>query len=321
MAPTSAVYLDGVAGTPVAYNGTARAAWGNKSCLSGPSRAPAVESGQGNRRCRMVLDTAWSAAEVAKQYHSGSQIPTLYESRLVNNSGSVLETAELGYSTTGTFATALAQGSTYYLEARATNDGGVDIGDSPISTSPDGWYRVGSLAVPDVLISYLASYTDTDAKTVYNFGSVGVGAAHANRSVIIAVTTRDTADITPPTVTIGGVEAVVDAELTNFSTNACYVGLFRAKVPTGTSGEVVVTFAETKCCGVACKSSAPPTTYCTLARTTVISTLRTLRWTFLMERASQPESLAIGRLMQALPGPASPSRTTRFMGAICKPPP
>ena len=96
--------------------------------------------------------------------------------------------------------------------------------------------EVGSLA--SALVTYLTSSVNTSNLTTYTYSAVAIGTAHFNRHIAVAVLFDATDDYPPASVTIGGVSAtLVKAQ------NAA-VALYIAKVPTGTTADIVVTYAS-----------------------------------------------------------------------------
>jgi hypothetical protein len=99
--------------------------------------------------------------------------------------------------------------------------------------------------------SFQESREDTSNASVYTFSSVDIGAADADRCVVVAVYARKGGGATSiSSVTIGGVTATsiitqgrTDTDLGAPATNI--VGFFCADVTSGTSADVVVTYADT----------------------------------------------------------------------------
>lgn len=98
-------------------------------------------------------------------------------------------------------------------------------------------------------VSYLTSNVDLSDATVYTHAGLTFGAADADRKIVASVLSLKVnpyADIS--SVTIGGVSASV---ITGATTSIDVTGaglvhsLYEADVPTGTSGDVVVTVAST----------------------------------------------------------------------------
>jgi hypothetical protein len=89
--------------------------------------------------------------------------------------------------------------------------------------------------------AYVTRAESTSNLTTYTFSSQSLGAEHANRKIIVACSgRRATAQGEVSTVTVGGVSATL--AVTRVSANDV-VALFCASVPTGTTGDVVVTYA------------------------------------------------------------------------------
>lgn len=99
--------------------------------------------------------------------------------------------------------------------------------------------------------AFLQQATSTADSSSYTFASQNLGAADAARYIIVGIQCRRTLNTnTISSVTVGGVTAslVVTADRGNQSKCAIYI----AAVPTGTTGDVVVTFSGTaNRCGIA----------------------------------------------------------------------
>ena len=93
--------------------------------------------------------------------------------------------------------------------------------------------------------TFLQANSSTADATAYTFSNENLGVADANRHIICAVFHRATAiDRTLSSVTIGGVTATISAEANaNDSPNSTLSAIVIAKVPSGTTGDVVVTFS------------------------------------------------------------------------------
>lgn len=91
----------------------------------------------------------------------------------------------------------------------------------------------------------------TDASS-YTFSSQSLGAADADRRIFVCVGSRKTGGATSiSSVTVGGISASIEVEEQNTGTNTCIAAVVVASVPTGTTGDVVVTFADTMLrCGI-----------------------------------------------------------------------
>ena len=93
-----------------------------------------------------------------------------------------------------------------------------------------------------------ATLTDTDDSTtdasVYTFTGMTLGAASADRTVLVHGAARGTGGSTGVTVTVAGITATLDA-FTGWSGTGNGTFVARAVVPTGTTGDVVVTWSAT----------------------------------------------------------------------------
>ena len=92
----------------------------------------------------------------------------------------------------------------------------------------------------------LQSASDGANATTYTFSSQNLGDADTDRHIIVGISTRDvgTTSQAISSVSIGGVSATIVVQQRNSATNTCVAGLAIAKVPTGTTGDIVVTFSE-----------------------------------------------------------------------------
>ena len=95
--------------------------------------------------------------------------------------------------------------------------------------------EVGSLA--SALLTYLTSSVSTSNLTTYTYSAVAIGTAHFNRHIVVSVLFDATDDYPPVSVTIGGVSATL------VKAQSSLIALYIAKVPTGTTADIVVTYA------------------------------------------------------------------------------
>lgn len=97
-------------------------------------------------------------------------------------------------------------------------------------------------------LSYLQQASSTSDLNSYTFSSQNLGAASADRYIIVSIQTRDsgTGAKTINSVTVGGVSATITVQKqgVDAATNSTVAGLAIALVPSGTTGDVVVTFSE-----------------------------------------------------------------------------
>ena len=101
-----------------------------------------------------------------------------------------------------------------------------------------------------VELSHTANAVSTTDLTTYTFSSQALGAAHSNRKIVVAIIANDTdAGTTISTVTVGGVSASVVSDGTTTATadagsgNTRISAQYLAAVPTGTTGDIVITFS------------------------------------------------------------------------------
>lgn len=87
-------------------------------------------------------------------------------------------------------------------------------------------------------VTYINKYTDTSNLTAYTYAAVPIGTAHTARRIVVAVMFDATDDYPPASVTIGGVGATL------VISESSVVALYIATVPTGTTADIVVTYAS-----------------------------------------------------------------------------
>ncbi len=97
---------------------------------------------------------------------------------------------------------------------------------------------VGSLE--GLRYSFLSSAEDNTDLTVYTYVAVALGTAHFNRRIIVAVLFDAVDDYPAASVTVGGIAATLVKGQTG---PAEAVAIFIAVVPTGTTADIVVTYA------------------------------------------------------------------------------
>lgn len=98
-----------------------------------------------------------------------------------------------------------------------------------------------------ISLSHLGTADSTSDLTAYTFSSESLGAADADRTIICAVHAIDAGASTGvgiSSATIGGVAAEVQHEYSFGSSTTTYTGIITASVPTGTTGDVVITFSH-----------------------------------------------------------------------------
>lgn len=94
--------------------------------------------------------------------------------------------------------------------------------------------------------AFLQTTSDTTDTNIYTFAAQNIGTADVGRFIIVSVLSRKTgASTTISTVTIGGISATIVKQVSNAVTNTDVAGIVIASVPTGTTGDVVVTFGAT----------------------------------------------------------------------------
>jgi hypothetical protein len=94
--------------------------------------------------------------------------------------------------------------------------------------------------------TYLQSATSTADTNAYTFSSQSLGDAASDRYIIVSAVARKAgATFTLSSITIGGVSATIVRQVTNTVTNSNAAAIVIANVPTGTTGDVVVTWSTT----------------------------------------------------------------------------
>ena len=111
--------------------------------------------------------------------------------------------------------------------------------------------RMRMSAVKDAIVAFLQANESTANNTVYTFSTENLGAAAASRKIVVSIGASTTsAGLSGSSVTVGGISAtLVKAQQSSGGNNASE--LWEAAVPSGTSGDVVVTWG-TGCteCGI-----------------------------------------------------------------------
>lgn len=99
-------------------------------------------------------------------------------------------------------------------------------------------------------VSFVTTVKDVVDRVTYTFTGVSLGAAASDRKVVVAISGRPNAE-TVSTVTIQGITATNVVNTTAVETDG-QAGLWQADVPTGTTGNIVVTFSGvgSEYCGV-----------------------------------------------------------------------
>ena len=94
-------------------------------------------------------------------------------------------------------------------------------------------------------VTYTDAKSDNVGGSPITFSSVAIGTASSDRYVVVVATVRTsgTSDITM-TCTIGGVSATSVATVASLTSSAHRQNIFIAAVPTGTTGNVVLTFSR-----------------------------------------------------------------------------
>jgi hypothetical protein len=102
-----------------------------------------------------------------------------------------------------------------------------------------------------LVIEYLTAAVNATDLTTYTFSTQSLGTAAADRKIVLGISTRGSAQRSISSVTIGGVTATVLATQSFGGSTFNRMALYVADVPTGATGDVVVTFSGSVLrCGV-----------------------------------------------------------------------
>ena len=92
-------------------------------------------------------------------------------------------------------------------------------------------------------LTYIGTTTDTTNTNAYTFSGASIGAASGDRRVIVLVLGEGSTVTTLSSASIGGVSADIVVQGSN---GQCTAAIIIAAVPTGTTGDIVCTFSNTK---------------------------------------------------------------------------
>lgn len=102
-------------------------------------------------------------------------------------------------------------------------------------------------------IAYASTAVDANALTEYTYAGQGIGTAAANRKVVVAAAIISSTSVvrTVSAMTIGGVSATLVKQVNAASGNYPSLEIWQAVVPTGTTGDIVVTWSgDAARCGI-----------------------------------------------------------------------
>lgn len=91
--------------------------------------------------------------------------------------------------------------------------------------------------------SFTANTSSTSASTTYNFASQSLGAAAADRYIVVGTTSQSGTNIAVSSLSVGGISATPLLSIVQINNT---IELWIAAVPTGTSATVSVTWASTR---------------------------------------------------------------------------
>ena len=111
-----------------------------------------------------------------------------------------------------------------------------------VSTATAATVTTGAASTPAV--EFVASASNASDATSHTFPGVSFGAPAAGRQIIVALAYTH-GNLTVPTITIGGVAATIDQARIGIVGSVGRAIIARAAVPTGTTGDVVVTYGAT----------------------------------------------------------------------------
>lgn len=95
-------------------------------------------------------------------------------------------------------------------------------------------------------VDFLQTTGDTTDASAYTFAGQSLGAAADDRYIVVSAVGRKAgAAFTLLSISIGGVAATIITQITNTITNSDAAALVIAKVPTGATGDIVVTWSTT----------------------------------------------------------------------------
>lgn len=107
------------------------------------------------------------------------------------------------------------------------------------------WLRSASSAAVSATVEFVTSLTNTANQSSYTFTSASLGAEGGNRRVLVTVSAgANTGPFNATNVSVAGVSASLLVSR-NATTETVYSAIWLAVVPTGTTGNIVVTFNGT----------------------------------------------------------------------------
>lgn len=102
---------------------------------------------------------------------------------------------------------------------------------------------IAGVGKPQISIGYVTEAGSPSNLTTYTFSGTSIGAASADRVVIVAVAGMTGSARTISSVTIGGNTATVAVTQASTSGTGTRIGLYYLAVPAGTTADIVVTFS------------------------------------------------------------------------------
>lgn len=95
-------------------------------------------------------------------------------------------------------------------------------------------------------LTFLQAATDTTDTDAYTFSAQNLGTEDAGRYIIVSAVARKAgAGFTLSSLSVGGVSATIVKQVTNSVTNSDTASISIAAVPTGATGDIVVTWSTT----------------------------------------------------------------------------
>lgn len=112
-----------------------------------------------------------------------------------------------------------------------------------------GAMKANQVVAANPAMTYVTATTSTTDTSTYTFSAVSIGAEASNRKVIVVFALNASPAVSFSSATIGGVSAT---SIVTAASGFSLCGIIIADVPTGTTGDVVITLSGTALrCGIA----------------------------------------------------------------------